>query len=448
MGKLRDLTTPVIKGDMPGPRVREVLKYLSEFFPKYVQPMIDEGDGIFVKDLDGNIFVDFISGRCVLNIGYSHPEFVQAVQRQISLATCGVVQQATEMMMKLNQVTPGNYEKVPGCVLTGSAANDVAIKVARRSTGRQKIISFAGSYHGATYGALSLTSYLPGMRRGFGPMLPGVEIMPYPYCYRCPFGLEHPECDLKCLRYLDEYAFKSYIVPEEVAAIFVEPIQGDAGWHVPPDDWLPRVREICDEYDILLVAEEVQTGFGRTGKWFAVNHWDVVPDITILGKSISCGVPNAAAVVRADLLVEDGHINPLGLFNTLSYNPLASVATCANIDIIRREGLVENSAKMGDYLKRRLVEMMEDYEVMGDVRGKGLMIGVEIVEDKESKKPAAEKAERIVAEAFSKGLYLIQMGSFGTGVLRVAPPLIINKAQADSCLEILEDSIRVIERSG
>ena len=447
MGEYRDLTAPVLKTELPGPKVKEMMKYLSAFLPSYAMPFMKDTDGIFIRDLDDNIFLDFISGRCVHNIGYNHPDFVEAVQGQVSRGTTGVVQQSVEMMMKLNQVIPGNFEKIPLCCLSGSAANDLAIKVARRATGNQTIVAFAGSYHGVTYGALSLTSYLPEMRKGFGPLLPGVEMMPYPYCYRCPFKLEHPECDLACLRYLDEYAFKSYIVPEEVAAISVEPIQGDGGWHVPPDDWLPRVREICDEHDILLIAEEVQTGFGRTGEWFAVNHWDVVPDITVLGKSIAGGVPNAAAVVRGDVVMQEGRVNPLGLLNTLSYNPLSSVATCANIDIIMKEGLVEKSAKMGEYVKGRLVEMMADHKVIGDVRGKGLMIGVEIVKDKESKKPAADDAERIVAEAFSRGLYLVQMGSFGTGVLRVAPPLIINREQVDSSLEILEDSISTVEKA-
>jgi len=242
-------------------------------------------------------------------------------------------------------------------------------------------------------------------------------------------------------------AFKSYVVPEEVAAIFVEPIQGDAGWHVPPVDWLPSLRKICDEYGMLLVSEEVQTGFGRTGKWCGIDHWEVVPDITLLGKGIACGVPNAAAVIKADLFNRVEPFNLIYLMNTFSYNPLACVATLANIEIIEKEKLVERSAKMGEYAFSRLKDMMEDHEVLGDVRGKGLMIGIEVVKDKTSKKPGAEEADRIVEEAFKRGLYMMHMGSLDTAVLRVAPPLIINKEQLDSCLDILEASVSMVEHT-
>jgi 4-aminobutyrate aminotransferase-like enzyme len=207
------------------------------------------------------------------------------------------------------------------------------------------------------------------------------------------------------------------------------------------------LRKICDDNGILLVSEEVQTGFGRTGKWCGVDHWGVVPDITVLGKSIACGVPNAAAVIKADLFNRVEPFDLIFLMNTFSYNPLACVATLANINIIEKEKLVERSAKMGEYAFSRLVDIMEDHEILGDVRGKGLMIGVEVVKDKTSKKPGVKEADRIVEEAFKRGLYMIQMGSMGTAVLRVAPPLIINQEQLDSCLEILESSVSKVENA-
>ncbi|MFQ6052748.1 MAG: aspartate aminotransferase family protein, partial [Candidatus Bathyarchaeia archaeon] len=326
------------------------------------------------------------------------------------------------------------------------AMNDLAIKVARWSTRRPYIVAFAGAYHGVTYGALSISSYRHYLIRGFHPNLPGVYHMPYPYCYRCPFDQEHPDCGLACLRYMEEYAFRSYLPPEEVAAVVFEPVAGDAGWHVPPDDWLPTLREICDRHGIVLVAEEVQTGFGRTGRMFAVEHWGVVPDITILGKAISCGVPNAACVIRGDLAKREGTGEPIRTGFTFSGSPLGCAAGLANIEVIMEEGLVENSAEMGAYVKRRLTEMMEDHRIIGDVRGRGLLIGVEIVKDRDTKEPGVEEADEIILRAFKRGLYTVNMGSFGTRAIRVAPPLIIDRDQADASLEILEGAISEVEK--
>lgn len=445
MSTLKDLSSPKIVTEIPGPRVREFINRAGVIFPRYFQPIMDEAEGIFIKDPDGNIFVDFISGRCVVNIGYSHPDFVRAIQEQVPKGTNGLTENILNLISRISHVTPGNFDKAVICGLSGSEMNDVAIKVARRLTRRTDIITFAGSYHGVSYGALSLSSYKRDMIKGFGPKLPGIHNMIYPYCYRCPFKMEHPECDLACLHQMVDHAFRSYVVPEEVAAVVAEPIQGDAGWHVPPDDWLSTLRKICDEYGMLLVSEEIQTGFGRTGKWCGVDHWGVVPDITLLGKSIACGVPNAATVIRADLFNRVEPFDLIFLMNTFSYNPLACVATLANIEIIEKERLVERSAEMGAYAYSRLKDMMEEHEILGDVRGKGLMIGVEVVKDKKSKKPGVEEADRIVQEAFKRGLYMIQMGSFGTAVLRVAPPLIINREQLDNCLEILDDSVTKVE---
>jgi len=447
LNNIYNLKAPVIVSEPPGPKVRKMMKYTGPLFPKYIQPFMEKGEGIFIEDPDGNIFVDFISGRCVANIGHSHPEFVKALQTQVALGTTGLTQNILGMIMKLNQVTPGKQEKMIFCGLSGSAMNDMAIKLSRKLTGRQNIITFAGSYHGVTYGALSLSSYKQSMFKGFGPLVPGIHHMPYPTCYRCNFKSEHPECNLACLDYLEKFALKSYIAPEEVAAIIFEPIQGDAGWHVPPDEWVIRLKEICEKHGILLVAEEVQTGFGRTGKWFAVDHLNIVPDILLLGKSIGCGVPNAAAVIKSSIF-EGKEINSTGILNTLSFNPLAAAATRANIEIIEKENLVDNSAKMGDYTLKRLKEMQEDSGIIGDVRGKGLLIGAEIVKDKNTKHPSIGLADKIVEECFKKGLYLIHMGAFDTAVLRIAPPLIINKEQIDSSLEILENSIRQAERTG
>lgn len=445
LSNFRNLTAPEIVVDPPGPKVREFMKLGGLRRMRYAQPLMEEAQGIFIKDPDGNTFIDFISGRCVANIGYSHPRLVKALQTQAAKGTHGLTEHRLKLNRKISEITPGDFKKRIFYAQSGSTTNDFGIKTARWSTKRPYIVAFAGAYHGTTYGALSISSYRPEMVKGFNPNLPGVYHMPYPYCYRCPFKLEHPDCGLACLWYLEDYAFKSYLPPEEVAAVVFEPVAGDAGWHVPPDEWLPTLREICDEHDILLIAEEVQTGFGRTGKWFAVENWGVEPDIILLGKAIACGVPTAACVVREDLCEREETGESFWTGGTFSGSPLSSVAALTNIEVIEEEKLVDNSSKMGAYIKGRLTEMMGDHRIMGDVRGVGLLIGVEIVKDKETKKPGVEEAEKICAEAFQKGLYLVNMGSFGTRALRVAPPLIINREQADSSLEILESSISKVE---
>jgi len=440
------LTAPKIVVDPPGPKVRELLKRAGLPPTQYFQPILEEAGGIFIKDPDGNIFIDFISGRCVTNVGYSHPKVVEALQRQVAKGLHGITEARLRLSTMLSEMTPGDFPKRVYYGQSGSAMNDLGIKAARWATKRPYIVAFTGAYHGVTYGALSVSSYRTYMVKGFYPKLPGIYHFPYPYCYRCPFRLEYPDCGLACLWYMEDYAFKSYLPPEEVAAVLFEPVAGDAGWHVPPDDWLPTLKEICDRHGILLIAEEVQTGFGRTGKWFAVENWGVVPDIMLLGKAISCGVPNAAAVLREDLCLrkETGEILRTG--HTFSGSPLGCVSAVANIEVIEEENLVENSAKMGAYIKKRLTEMMDDHRIMGDVRGVGLLIGVEVVKDKETKKPGVVEAQKVTAKAFQRGLYLVNMGAFGTRALRVAPPLIINREQADASLEILESTISEVER--
>lgn len=446
MVDLSTFNSPEIRVKPPGPRVLEILSKVGMKPSQYTQPIMEEARGIFIRDPDGNVFVDFISGRCVTNVGYSHPKVVKALQEQVAKGLHGITEQRFKLNGKLSEITPGDYEKSIFYCQSGSATNDVAIKAARFSKRRPYIVAFAGAYHGVTYGALSISSYRPYMVKGFYPNVPGVYHMPYPYCYRCPFKLEYPDCGLACLYYMEDYAFKSFLPPEEVAAVIFEPVAGDAGWHVPPEDWLPTLRKICDKHDIPLVAEEVQTGFGRTGKMFAVENWNVVPDMMLLGKAISCGVPNAAAVIRKELTVRQDTGESLLTGHTFGGSPLGVVSALANIEVIEEEKLVENSARMGDYVKKRLTEMMEDHRLMGDVRGIGLLIGVEVVKDKGTKEPGVEEADKICARAFQKGLYLVNMGAFGTRVLRVAPPLIITKEQADVCLEILENAISDVEK--
>ncbi|MCD6480251.1 aminotransferase class III-fold pyridoxal phosphate-dependent enzyme [Candidatus Bathyarchaeota archaeon] len=441
--ELWSLKAPRIVVEPPGPKVREILEAAGLPPSAYRHPLAAEAGGIWIRDPDGNIFLDFISSRCVVNIGHRHPRVMEALRRQMDRVTHGWVEERHKLDRELARITPGRFEKRVYYALTGSAANDCALKLARWATGRPYVIAFAGAFHGMTYGALSLSSYKTWMIRGFGPNLPGVYHMPYPNCYRCPFGLEHPDCDLRCLHYIEDYAFKSYLPPDEVAAVFIEPIAGDAGWIVPPDGYLQGLKELCERYGILLVAEEVQTGFGRTGRWFACEHWGVEPDIIILGKALGGGVPLSAVVARAELHERDGEYFRHG--HTFNAFPLGCAAALANIEVIEEEGLIERAERLGAYLMNRLRDMMERHCSIGDVRGKGLLIGVEIVGDKASKRPDVEAADRICAEAFKRGLYIIRMGSYGTGVLRVAPPLVITREQLDEALRILDESVGAVE---
>lgn len=445
MSDLKSLEGPRILVKPPGPRVQELLKLAGLPPTQYLAPIAEEAEGIFIRDPDGNIFIDFISGRCVVNVGHRHPKVVEAIKKQLGRATHGLTEDRFRLERELVRVTPGRFPKRVSYSLSGSDANDGAIKLARWSTKRPYIIAFAGAYHGVTYGALSVSSYLPRMVRGFGPNLPGVYHFPYPYCYRCPFGLHHPECDFRCVRYIEDYAFRSYLPPDEVAAAIIEPIAGDAGWIVPPEGYIRYLKEICERHGILLIDEEVQTGFGRTGRWFAIEHWGVEPDIIVLGKAMAGGIPLSAVVARSELFQRDGQ--PFAHGYTFGGYPLACAAALENIRVIEEERLVENAERVGALIMKRLMEIREEHSIIGDVRGKGLLMGAEVVKGGGSKEPGLEEASAICAEAFQRGLYIIHMGSYGTATLRVAPPLIITERQAESALNILEEAIEEVEKS-
>jgi len=298
---------------------------------------------------------------------------------------------AVELAKRLVEITPGDFPKRVAYGLSGSDANDGAIKLARSHTGRSKIIAFLKSYHGTTYGALSLSGITLRMKRRLGPLLPDVHHVPFPDCYRCPFKLEHPSCGLHCLDFI-ELLFDTIVPPEEVAALITEPIQGDAGIIVPPDDYLPRLKKLCEDHGILFAAEEVQTGFGRTGKWFAIQHWNVKPDIMILAKAIASGMPLSAVVSKKEIM--ESWEAPAHLF-TAEGNPVCCAAAIATIDVIKEERLFERATRLGEHTMKRFKEMMSEHEIIGDVRGKGLLIGVDLVKNRKTKEPAVKEALKI-----------------------------------------------------
>ena len=438
------LDGPVIKAGPPGPKVTKVLEIAGLGPEDYGSPLVERAEGIYIEDPDGNVFIDLISGRCIANTGHSHPRVVEAIRRQL---TKGFHWQTTEMYSLADRL--GEMTGLTPCQVywsqAGSMVNEFAIKAARRITGRPNIISFTGSYHGSSMGAISISGYDPVMTRHYGPTLPGVFHAPYASCYRCPFKHDVKTCDLACLDYIEDVMFKTYVAPDEVAAVFVEPIQGDAGWHIPPDGWHQGLRRICDDQGILLVVDEIQTAFGRTGKWTAMEHWGVQGDIVLLGKSMASGVPMSAAILPRNLL-ESTDPEPIPIHaQSFSGTPLGVAAAHATMDVIRDEKLCENAEKTGDYMKKRLVELMDTHTCIGDVRGLGLLLGVEIVKDREKKTPAPEMARRICREAFNRGLFVLNMGSYGGRALRVAPPLIITESQVDQAVNILEESMRAAQ---
>ncbi|MBD3207232.1 aminotransferase class III-fold pyridoxal phosphate-dependent enzyme [Candidatus Bathyarchaeota archaeon] len=439
-------TGPHIVSGPPGPRVSRILENSGISASSYSSPIVEKARGIYIEDPDGNVFLDLISGRCVANTGYNHPHIMNALRSQISKSIHWQTEGSYRLLERLSGLlNEENIQVYWG--QSGSMANEFAMKAVRRATRRPYILSFTGSYHGSSMGALSLSGYDPSMKRYYGPTVPGIFHVPYAACYRCPMKHEYPECEFACLSYIEDIVLKSYLPADEVAAIFVEPVQGDSGWYVPPEGWHKRLREICDSHNMLLVADEIQTAFGRTGEWFGMDHWGVKPDVTLLGKSISSGVPLSACLLPRDIL-ESTDSEPIPLHaQSFSANPLGIAAAHATLDVIEKDDLCKNSDVIGSYMKQRLFDLMEDHSIIGDVRGLGLLIGVEIIKDRDQKTPAPLEAAAICKEAFKRGLFILNMGSYGGRSLRIAPPLIINEEQVDVAIEIIEESIEIVEKS-
>jgi len=440
------MTSQPTKTIPPGPRARAYLERdASSLSPCYGRPypfVMDHGSGSEVWDVDGYRYLDFSSGIAVTATGHSHPDVVDAVKRQAELFLHMAGADFTyavqiELAEKLNEIVPIAEETQLFLTNSGTESIEAAIKLARYATGRHRLIAFVGAFHGRSLGSVSLTASKPVQRKGFGPLLPGVHHVPYGYCYRCPFRLSYPSCDVYCVNYIEEQLFARYVPAEEVAAVFFEPIQGEGGYVVPPPMWLPRLRALCDRHGILLVVDEVQTGFGRTGKMFAVEHWGVEPDIVCLAKGIASGLPLGAMVGRKSLMTW-----PAGAHsNTYGGNPLACAASLATIRLLE-QGYVENARVQGDYLLRRLGELQKVHPSVGDVRGKGLMVGAELVRDKASKAPAGDLREALLVRAFEHGLLLLGCGD---STIRFLPPLSISRPAMDEALAIFERALSSVE---
>ena len=439
---------PKIVVSPPGPKARELVKkdetFISPSYVRFYPLAIESGKGCIVKDVDGNQYIDFNSGLVCLNVGHCHPKVVDAIKKQSEKFlhysnTDFYYRPVVDLAEKLCEVTPGQFDKKVYFGNSGAEAVEAAVKLSKWHTRKQRFIAFISAFHGRTLGAVSFTASKPVQRRHFFPMVPGVTHVPYPNCYRCPFKLSYPDCNYWCVDFIDEMVLQKYVPPEEVAGILIEPIQGEGGYVAPPPEYFKRLKRITDKYGLLLIDDEIQSGMGRTGRWFAIEHWKVEPDIVCIAKSIASGLPLGAIVSRARLMDWEGGSHA----STFGGNPLSCVAGLASIDVIKEGHLLENATNQGNYIKKRLENLKDECGILGDVRGKGLMIGAEIVEDKDTKKPAKEKASKIMLRSWKRGIALITCGA---STLRIAPPLIITRELVDAGMDIVEDVIREVDK--
>jgi 4-aminobutyrate aminotransferase len=434
---------PKIVVSPPGPKARAFLKkderFISPSYVRYYPLVVESANGCVVKDVDGNEYIDLNAGIACMNVGHGHPKVVAAVKGQCDRFlhysnTDFYYKEVIALAEKLAEITPGGFEKKTYFGNSGTEAVEAAVKLAKWHTRKQLFIGFISAFHGRTVGALSFTASKPVQRRYFSPLMPGVAHVPYAYCYRCPFKLTYPECHYWCVDFIDEFVLQKYLPSEDVAAMLFEPIQGEGGYVVPPPEYFQRLKKLADKYNFLIIDDEVQSGIGRTGKWFAIEHWNVEPDIICSAKALASGLPIGATVAKAEIMdwTAGSHASTFG------GNPLSCAAAAAVIDIIKEEKLLENANKQGTYALKRLGELQERSEIVGDVRGKGLMIGVELVEDKESKKPAAQKAAQVIMRAWKRGVAIVTCGA---STIRIVPPLTIQRELLDTALDIVEDTI-------
>jgi 4-aminobutyrate aminotransferase len=440
---------PKLVGPLPGPKARAAVeaddRLISPSYTRSYPLVAKRGRGVRVEDVDGNEFLDFAAGIAVTSTGHCHPEVVAAIQKQAAelihiSGTDFYNEPLTDLAKKLSAVAPmrGPHRVFYGN--SGTEAIECALKLARYHTGRQHIIAFLGAFHGRTMGALSLTASKPQQKRRFAPLVPGVTHVRYPYAYRgCTGGPQEKEdFSLGCARYIEEKLFKTILPPEEVAAIFVEPIQGEGGYVVAPDNFLRELRAICNRHGILLVADEVQSGAGRTGKWWAIQHSGVEPDIVCMAKGIASGMPLGVCMSKAEIMdwVPGSHASTFG------GNPVSIAAALATIDILEREA-IGNAGNVGGKILERLYGWKKSHALVGDVRGRGLMIGIELVKNKETREPAAELRNRVEMLAFERGLMILGCGETS---IRLCPPLIVSDEEATVALDILEDVLTQVEK--
>jgi 4-aminobutyrate aminotransferase len=437
--------TPLVKTALPGPRAKALIKldktYVSPSYTRVYPLVAENADGLWVQDVDGNVFLDFTAGIAVNATGHCHPQVVKAIQGQAEklLHMSGTDFYYKPQIMlaeKLGSLAPGKRKKRVYFGNSGAEAVEAAFKLARWHTKRELNIAFFGAFHGRTMGALSLTASKTVQKKYYNPFVPGITHIPYAYCYRCAYNLTYPQCELFCARWVEDTLFRTTMPPEEVAAIFVEPIQGEGGYIVPPPDFHKELNRVAKKYGILYVADEVQSGMGRTGKMFAMEHFGVEADITALAKGIASGLPLGAMIAPAEIMDWEAGSHA----STFGGNPLSCQAAMATIDLLEKE-LMQNATRQGNRLLKGLRHLQKIYVCMGDVRGKGLMVGVELVKDRETKEPATDWRARIISKTFEKGLLLLGCGE---NSIRFCPALTVTAAEIDECLTIFEEAVKEV----
>ncbi|MHB1907976.1 MAG: acetyl ornithine aminotransferase family protein [Nitrososphaerales archaeon] len=446
------MTVIKIKTLPPGPKAKKIVEktkeLLSPSIARFYPLVIDHAHDCLVTDVDGNQYIDFNGGIAVLGVGSTNDKVVKAATEQLKKFTHYsytdfYYENIDTLAQKLVAIFPKDPKKKETKQVyygnSGTEANESAIKLARYATKRPRILAYTGAFHGRTMGTMSLTASKPTQVKGFSPLLGGVEHVPYPYCYRCPLKAEYPKCGFACIDYIQENYFDKYVPPEEVGAFFIEPIQGEGGYVVPPEDYFKELFKRFKQYGILFVDDEVQSGMGRTGKWFAIEHFGVVPDMITMAKALAGGLPIGALIARSDLMTWA----PGSHASTFGGNPVSAAAALAVFSEIEERDLMGNARKQGEYMMRIFNEWKEKYEIIGDVRGKGLMIGIEIVKDKKSKKFAPEETAKITDIAWKKGVLLI---TCGRSTLRIAPPLTITRELVDEALEVIEAAVAQVDK--
>jgi 4-aminobutyrate aminotransferase len=438
---------PHLVTSLPGPKAKEIVERDHNVVsPSYTRdyPLVAKtGRGAMMEDVDGNTFLDFAAGIAVVATGHCHPEVVAAIQKQAAelihmSCTDFYYEGMVVLAEKLAAIAPGKSAKRVYFGNSGTEALEAAMKLARYHTKREMFIAFHGCFHGRTLGSLSLTASKAVQRKGFGPLLGGVFHAPYPNTYRGAYGVRPESAAADALAYIENELFKRLCDPEEVAAVFVEPIQGEGGYITAPAEFLQGLERLCRKHGILLVADEVQSGMGRTGKWWAVDHAGIEPDIICTAKGIASGMPLCAMIAKAEVM----DWKPGAHASTFGGNPVAIAASLATIGVLEQNAIA-NAARMSEFIFRQTAGWRERHKSVGDIRGKGLMIGIEFVRDQKTKEKAPDLRNRVMDAAFHKGLLVLGAGE---NSLRLAPPLVIDEEQADFAVRTLDECISEAER--
>jgi len=441
-----DVRVPHIQVPPPGPLARELIdvdeRYVSPSYTRFYPLAVKSGRGTTIEDMDGNLYLDFTAGIAVCATGHCHPRVVKAIQEQAErlLHICGAdfyYPPLRDLAKKLAEIAPGPTAKRVLFTNSGAEAIEAAIKLARYHTRRQHIIAFYGAFHGRTMGALSLTASKVTQRRRFEPLLPEVTHIGYGNCYRCPWNLKYPSCALECVAHLEKKIFKTTVAAEEVAAIIVEPIQGEGGYIVPPPEYHRELKALAERHGILYVADEVQSGIGRTGKMFAIEHWGVEPDIVCTAKGLASGLPLGAMIAKANIMDWE----PGAHASTFGGNPVSCVAALETIALVE-EGLMQNATDVGTFLIGRLRELQVRHPIIGDVRGLGLMIGIDLVKDRDTREGAGAERDAVLQRCFAEGLVLLGCGESS---IRFCPALVVTREEAETAVRILDSALGEIE---